>query len=447
MKLKEIIEVCNGKLICGDLNTEIKSFSKDTRTIKENDLYIGIKGENYDGNIFYLEAFSKGASTVILDNEDVITEKKNNIILVDNSIKALQQLAIYKRSLHNIPVIAITGSVGKTTTKDIIYNVLKDDYKILKTEKNFNSQIGLPLTILKLEDEDIILAEMGMNEKGGIDKLANILKPDILVITNIGSSHIGNLGSKEDILNAKLEALNHMKDGTLILNNDNDMLNQKIDELKKYKIITYGIDNLSDYKADDIKLTENSISYKVNDNYYEIPLLGRGNIYNSLVSIIIGNIFKIKNIDQKLKNIEVTNNRLNIIKTDKYKIIDDCYNASLESMMNAIEVLKNISGERKIAILGDMLELGEYSKQIHQELGDKIENIDILITIGKYSYYINEKANIKNKYHYETLEEGYKKLKDIINENDVILIKASNSMNFKYIVDKMINYNQYKFKL
>lgn len=437
MNLKDILKICDGKLLCGHENIEITSFSIDTRTIKENDLYIGIKGEKYDGNTFYIEALNKGAKACILDNEKIITKKEKNIILVKDSIEALQKIAAYKRQKHNIKVVSVTGSVGKTTTKDLIYHVLKNNYKILKTDKNYNGQIGLPLTVLKLKDEEILLVEMGMNEKGGIDKLSKIVKPDIAVITNIGSSHIGKLGSREEILNAKLEILNHMnKDGILILNNDNDLLNKKIKELN-YKIITYGINNKSDYMASDIKLEENKTSYKLNNKLYEVNISGISTVYNSLASIIIGELFKVKDIN--LKNVEITSNRLEIKNINDIKIIDDTYNASYESVVNAIDTLNIIGKKRKIAILGDILELGEFSKQIHEDIGKYLKNIDILITIGKYSIYINNKANIKEKYHFYNLEDAYNKITEIIKNEDTILFKASHSMNFKYLVDKMMN--------
>ena len=438
MNLKDILKICDGKLICGNLNKKIKNVQIDTRTIKENDLFIGIKGENYDGNTFYQEAFKKGAIACILDNEKAIIKKEKNIILVKNTIEALQRLAEYKRNKHNVKVIAVTGSVGKTTTKDLIYNVLKNDYKVLKTEKNYNGQIGLPLTVLKLKDEEILLVEMGMSEKGEINKLSKIVKPDIAVITNIGTSHIGKLGSRKNILKAKLEILNHMNNGILILNNDNDLL-FKIKKKLHQKIITFGIKNKSDYKVYDIKLKKNKTTFKLNNKLYEINIPGLANIYNSLVAIIIGEIFNVKNIEKNLKNVKITSNRLEIKKINSIKIIDDTYNASFESIINAIDTLKIIGNKRKIAILGDVMELGIYSKKIHKKIGKNIKDIDILITIGIYSKNIYKKSKIKEKYHFKNIEEAKEKIIKIIKQDDTILLKASNSMNFKYLVEKLEN--------
>ena len=433
MKLSKIIKIIDGKLICGDLNKEIINVKIDSRIIEKGDTFIGING----GNNYYLDALDNGASIIILDNEDSINKKEGTIILVKNSISALQELAKEKMSNSNALVIAVTGSVGKTTTKDLIYNILKNKYKILKSDKNFNGQIGLPLTVMKLKDEEILLVEMGMNEKGGIDKLSSIVKPDIAVITNIGTSHIGNLGSKKNILKAKLEILNHMKENsTLIINNDDRLLHKKIKKLKKYNVITYGIINKSNYNAYDIKLEENKTIYYLNNKKYEIPLVGLSSVYNSLVSIIIGKLFKIKKI--KFKDIDITSNRLQIIERDDIKIIDDSYNASYESIINALDTLNIIGKGRKIAVLGDVLELGKYSKKIHEEIGKNIKNIDILITVGKYSKYIYNKAIIKNKYHFNNNKEAIEKIEEIKKIEDTILIKASHSMNFKKIVDNLL---------
>lgn len=436
MKISEIIKYIDGELICGDLNKKINNIKIDSRKIELGDTFIGIKGEKYDGNEFYLDAIKKGAEILILDNKKIITKTEKNIILVDNSIEALQKIAKYKMSSMNIKTVAVTGSVGKTTTKDLIYNVLKKDYKVLKTDKNFNGQIGLPLTVMSLKDEDILVVEMGMNEKGAIEKLSSIVKPDIAVITNVGTSHIGKLGSRKKILKAKLEILKNIKkDGFIIINNDNDLLHKKIKQLKKYNVITYGINNKSDYKATNIKIEENKIQYNIKNKRYKIQLTGLGNIYNSMVAIIIGELLKVKKID--FKNIDLTDSRLQIINS-RFKIIDDTYNASYESMINAIDTLNIVGKKRKIAVLGDIKELGKYSKKIHKKIGKYLKNIDILITVGKYSKYINKKAKIKNKYHFNNIEEAIIHIKKIIKDNDTILVKASHSMNFKEIVKNII---------
>ena len=216
LSIKNIIEVTKGKLLVGNEEYVCKSYSKDTRTIKEGDCYIGIKGETFDGNLFWEKALENGASTVIVQNVEIEDEKlrkwaDKNIIKVEDTLEALYSIARYKRSLYNIPVIAITGSVGKTSTKDIVANVVSKKYKTLKTEGNNNNNIGLPFTILRLQDEEVAVIEMGMNHFGEISLLVSIANPTICIITNIGTSHIGNLGSRENILKAKLEILEGSK--------------------------------------------------------------------------------------------------------------------------------------------------------------------------------------------------------------------------------------------
>jgi len=229
--VKDIIKICNGKLICGNEEEVCENFSKDTRTIEKGDIYLGIKGEKFNGSTFYKQAFEKGASGCILQDIEISEEETNEykdkfIIIVKDVVKALQELAIYKRSLYNIPVIAVTGSVGKTSTKDIIAGVMSTKYNVLKTEGNYNNEIGLPLTILKLKEHNAVVLEMGMSAFGEISLLTNIAKPTTAVITIIGTSHIGELGSIENILKAKLEILEGLEqNGSLIINNDNELLN------------------------------------------------------------------------------------------------------------------------------------------------------------------------------------------------------------------------------
>ena len=224
-------------MLFGNEELEVENFSKDTRTIQKGDIYIGIKGEKFDGSNFWNQALDVGATAVLISNIQISKEEKEKykdktIIQVEDTLEALYEIAKYKRSLYNIPVIAVTGSVGKTSTKDIIASVVSQKYKTLKTEGNNNNNIGLPLTILKLKDHEALVVEMGMNHFGEISLLTNIAKPTLAVITNIGTSHIGNLGSRENILKAKLEILEGMKIPRVIINNYNDLLHKWYEENK-----------------------------------------------------------------------------------------------------------------------------------------------------------------------------------------------------------------------
>ena len=455
LSIKNILEITEGKLLVGNEENICKSYSKDTRTIKDGDCYIGIKGENFDGNIFWEKALENGASTVIVQNVEIEDEKlkkwtDKNIINVENTLEALYNIARYKRNLYNIPVIAITGSVGKTSTKDIVANVVSKKYKTLKTEGN-NNNIGLPFTILRMQDEEVAVLEMGMNHFGEISLLASIANPTICIITNIGTSHIGNLGSRENILKAKLEILEGSKKQAVIINNDNDLLHKWYEENKEnYNIKTYGIKEKSNVMAKEIKLEENNSTFtcKIDDEEEKIkvPVGGEHFVLNALCAITVGEVLKIEEdkIKVGIESFELTKKRMDIIELKNgIKIINDAYNASLESMKASLRVLSEYK-ERKIAVLGDMFELGEFSEELHKKVGEEVvkNKIDILVACGENAEYIadvaKEKMDKENIYYLENKEEIEPLLQEIVKNNDVILFKASNGMGFYKIVERLV---------
>ncbi len=452
----KIVEICKGKLFCGEKDVLCKNFVRDTREMKKGDTYIGLLGKNHDGSSFYQEAFDKGANAVILSeeyvNKYVIEKRDKPIILVQNPNESLKELAAYKRKTLRTQFVAITGSVGKTSTRDIIYSVLKERYETLKGEKNYNNAIGVPLTMLKIEKEDVAVIEMGMNHLGEIAELSNIVKPHIGVITNIGTAHIGNLGSRENILKAKLEILEGMdEDGFLIINNDNDLLHAYYQKEKsKREIITIGIHENSDFMAKNIILQEDStkftISHQGKDYEVEVPIPGTAFIYNALVGIAVGVTLNMdmNTIIDGIQKVAITQKRLEIIKKDKYTMINDSYNASEDSMKASLEVLKNRTEKRKIAVLGDMLELGEFSKKIHMEVGKKVvqEGIDLLVTVGEEARFIalsaKENGMKQNQvYSFHENKEVLYFLKKELKKGDAILFKASNRLNLSEIVEKL----------
>ena len=455
MKIKEILNVTKGKMLFGNEELEVENFSKDTRTIQKGDIYIGIKGEKFDGSNFWNQALDAGATAVLISNIQISKEEKEKykdktIIQVEDTLEALYEIAKYKRSLYNIPVIAVTGSVGKTSTKDIIASVVSQKYKTLKTEGNNNNNIGLPLTILKLKDHEALVVEMGMNHFGEISLLTNIAKPTLAVITNIGTSHIGNLCSRENILKAKLEILEGMKIPRVIINNDNDLLHKWYEENKeKIEIHTYGINNSSDVIAEKIELGEEkskfvakSLAEKVDIN---VPVGGEHFIYNALCGFLVGKVLGLtsKEIQNGISKFELTKKRMDIrALKNGVTLINDSYNASYESMKASLKYLSNRTDLRKIAVLGDMLELGEFSKELHEKVGEEVanNNIDILICRGKFAKDIISKASKNKKTQCILLqnnEEILNKLKEILREGDVVLIKASNGMKFYEICQKL----------
>lgn len=458
LTVEDIVRESKGRLILGNKKNVCRTFSKDTRQIKKGDIYIGIKGEKFDGNKFWREALEKGAAGVIIEKNNYTDDDKrkfeNKIIIeVEDTLEALYCIAKYKRSLYNIPVIAITGSVGKTSTKDIVANVVNKKYTTLKTLGNNNNNIGLPFTILKMQNEEAMVLEMGMNHFGEISLLTSIAKPTICIITNIGTSHIGNLGSRENILKAKLEILEGCENPVVIINNDNDLLHNWYEENKdKLNIKTYGIKEKSDLNAKNIKLESSNSKFDLKLNGKEetinVPVGGEHFILNSLCAAMVGKVLKINNqkIKEGIESFELTKKRMDITELENgVKVINDAYNASLESMKASLGVLSEFKENRKIAILGDMFELGKYSKELHKKVGEEVikNNIDILICSGTNSKYIIEKARKKmkdeNVYYLENKEEILEVLKEVIKPGDVVLLKASNGMKFYELAERMIS--------
>lgn len=452
--IKDIIEKCNGKLIQGNENLVFDKLCKDTRILNKGEIYLGIQGENFNGSNLYEQALEKGAIACILQNAEVSNEvlkkyPEATIVLVENTVKCLQELAEYKRSMCNIPVVAITGSVGKTSTKDMVASVLSQKYKVLKTQGNYNNEIGMPLTLLSLKDEEIMVLEMGMNSFGEISLLSRIAKPDVAIITNIGTAHIGLLGSRENILKAKLEILEGLnKNGTVIINYDNDLLNAWYEKEKdKYNVITYGTqagsmiigkNAIFHENGTDCEAVIDSKTYKVH-----IPVGGEHFVSNSLCALSVAKVFEIP-IERALKgieNFELTKKRMEIKQAKcGAMVINDCYNANYDSMKAALDYMSKLPNPRKIAVLGDMGELGEYSQEIHEKIGEVVaqDNIDILICVGTEVKSLINKAKengIENTYICNSNEEAIKLLNKTLQKDDVVLIKASNYMKFTEICE------------
>ena len=394
MNVGDIVEITKGELIIGNKALVCDNFSKDTRTIRKGDIYIGIKGEKFDGNQFWKQALDNEAEAVIIQDIEITKKEINQysdktIIKVKDTLEALYKIAKYKRGLYDIPVVAITGSVGKTSTKDIVANVISKKYKTLKTISNNNNNIGLPFTILRLQDEEVMVLEMGMNHFNEISLLSRIAKPTVCIITNIGTSHIGNLGSRENILKAKLEILEGATNPTIIINNDNDLLHKWYEENKeKYNIKTYGIKEESDLNANNIKLESEKSFFDcgirgIKENI-EVPVGGEHFILNSLCAILAGETLNIENkeIVEGIEEFELTKNRMDIYNLENgIKIINGAYNASFEAMQATLKSLGEFKENRKIAVLGDMYELGEFTKDLHEKVGVEAYNdkVDILI--------------------------------------------------------------------
>lgn len=430
------------------LNQSITGVTIDSRHIERKMLFIPFKGENVDGHKFVKQALNDGAGASFYQKGEAIDESINGpIIWVDDILSALQQLAQAYLRYVNPQVIAVTGSNGKTTTKDMIESVLKPQFKVKKTRGNYNNEIGMPLTILQLDqDTEISILEMGMSGYHEIELLSKIAEPDIAIITNIGESHMQDLGSREGIAQAKFEITLGLKQGGLfIYDGDEPLLKSHVDKLKDVKLTSVGLDNNNTYvcKIDDFA-TE-GIAFSINDTeQYALPILGTHNMKNAAIAIAVGKRLNLdyETIYNNLKQVKLTGMRMEQhISDEGLVVINDAYNASPTSMKAAIDTLSNMSG-RKILVLGDVLELGQDSKLMHEEVGSYLSNkgIGFLFTYGSEAAYIYDKGQnkVEQAKHFDDKVQLIKYLKDIVQVEDKILIKGSRGMKLEEVVEALI---------
>ena len=448
LNLQEIVKATKGVLLKEADVKEIKAVSTDTRKIEEGTMFIALKGENFNGNNYVLEAFNKGAKIAIVDEVKCdLNELKEDVALikVQNTGRALMDLAKFYREKLGLKVVGITGSAGKTSTKDLVAAVLSDKYKVFKTKGNFNNEIGLPLMILELDSTyDVAILEMGMRGLGQIKELAEIASPDLGIITNIGISHIEILKTRENILKAKMEIATFFdKNNTLVVCGNDDFLGSL--PSAEYKIVKTGVGENFKIGAKNIALEELSSKFTVYDGEKEeefsLDMPGEHNISNLMLGIAIAKELGVSFEEMKrgLKNIEATSMRLELIKKDGFSILNDCYNSSPVAVKSAIDVMKNIEGKRRIAVLGTMRELGHKSEEAHEEIGKyaKENGIEKVLCFGNFS------ENIKEGYGegctvYENKEELIKDLLNIICDGDIILVKASRSLKFEEITKALL---------
>ena len=428
------------------LDKQIQSIKIDSRKISEGDVFFAIKGESFDGHDFVQEAFNNGAIAAVIEKDIQIDDKI--CFKVENTIDSLQKVAKYYRSKFNIKVIGVTGSVGKSTVKEMVSSIFATEFKVTKSLGNLNGQTGLPLSIFNISDEtQIAVLEMGVSKIGEMDILADIAKPDFAIVNNIGTSHIGNFGILENIIKEKLK-ISSCSDCKLYVNGDSlyDYLKEKDD------IIYFGLNSKFPYRVENVSSLKKETEFILStDSYKEtihIPCLGVHNVYNALAAISLAADFgiNINDIKSGLLNYESLPMRQNIIKLKNFCVIDDSYNASFDSVKASIGLLKSLGSDgRNIAVLADILELGNYSREIHYNLGKFISAslIDILITVGSDSLYINEGAESTNSdlksVHFETNDEAFNYICDIVQDNDKILIKGSHAMCVNEIVDKLVD--------
>lgn len=461
LKLSEIAAPLNGRY---NKDAEFCGVCIDTRKITKNCLFVCIKGERFDAHQFAEEALEKGAAAVMVhENVDL----SGAYIKVDDTSKALLALGGYYRSLFNIPVVALTGSVGKTTTKEFTSLVVSSKYKTIKTQGNLNNEIGLPQTLFQIDDDtEAAVVEMGMNHFGEIHRLVNATRPTLALITNIGVSHIENLGSREGILKAKLEILDGLSEGApLIINGDNDMLSTVLhnDEIcSKYNVISFGIKNKFNYNAENIKEENGStffdVVYTVSKQIDEtdgvkaefslrrqkitIPTVGIHNVYNALAAFAVGITLNIEpeKIATALSSYVPTGMRQRLNTVGGRICIEDCYNASPDSMRASLGTLGNMNANKKIAVLGDMLELGDYSKEAHLSVGKMAgeNNIDCVLAFGNNAkYYISaaKENGVKDAVLFDDKTKLSDYLASIAQDGDAVLFKGSRGMKLEDVMN------------
>lgn len=425
------------------LDIQIDNVCTDSRKIQQGCLFIAIPGDKFDGHDFAAKAIEEGAAAVIVEKDCGLSDRQ---IMVKSSRQALLDLAGYYRSLFNIPFIGVTGSVGKTTTKEMVWTVMSSKYNTLKNEGNLNNEIGVPLTLFRLDEtHEAAVIEMGMSDFNEISRITKAVKPDLAIISNIGVSHIENLGSREGILKAKMEILESMApDAPVVTNGDDDMLSKA--DFGTHPVTYFGIQN-SDcaYKALDITSTDVETAFACGFSGGPIrvclPVAGRHSIYNALAAVAAGEKFGVdaKAGFEALKNYQTTGFRQKMVKKNGMTFIEDCYNASPDSQAAAMAVLGGMNCKRKIAVAGDMLELGSYSETAHRLVGEFAakNNIDILYTYGERTLESAKRAKelgVKDVRSFTDKSELSKDLVQTLCEGDAVLFKASRGMKLEEVI-------------
>ena len=450
LKASEVLAAT--KAVCADF--EFTGVTTDSRAVKPGELFVALKGDNFDGHDYCAKAVELGAAGVVVSHEVSGLPAGVAVFMVEDTLLAYQQLAhAYRLRKQGLKVFAITGSNGKTSTKDLLAACLSCKYNVVKTQGNFNNEIGLPITIFGLEKEhEAAVLEMGMNHFGEIEHLADIGRPDVAVITNIGQSHIENLGSREGIFKAKMEMTKlFTKDNTLIVNGDDDYLS-KTKGMGEYKVVYYGITNPeNDVYAKDIENNGlNGIKFTavVDGGEYpiEVNVPGKHNVYNALAAICVGREFDVPmdKIAEGIRSFELTKMRLAVEEYNGITIINDCYNASPDSIKAALGVLADTDKNRKVAILGDVLEMGDFAKDAHYNLGKVVKEsgVDLLITAGENMKYLAQGAKdngVENIVSFDKTLEVCNYVKDEIKSGDAVLIKASRGMHFEEVYNTIKN--------
>lgn len=435
----------------------IEGVSTDTRTIVPGNLFVPLVGDKFDGHSYVREALDKGAAACLWQTGHAAEAPVGaRLVFVDDTLAALQQLAMAYRQQLGVRVVGITGSNGKTTTKDMVGSVLATRYKVLKTKGNLNNHIGLPLTLLQLEeDTEAAVVEMGMSGRGEIELLSGIAKPNVAVVTIIGESHLEQLGSRAEIARAKTEILSGLQeDGLFVYNGDSPLIEEVLPDMPKpqrMRTVRFGSGPEFDLSAAAIRLDAEGTHFRLDDGTameFYIPLLGRHNVTNALAAIAVGRELAISDdrIAEGLASLQMTSMRIEVLKaTTGLTVLNDAYNASPTSMRAALKLLGELTGYgRKFAVLGDMLELGPNEAEFHRDIGDGIgpETADYVLAYGPLARHIAEGARLllpaDRVLHFDDKEKLAEQLGGLAGPDDVVLVKGSRGMRLEHVVHALV---------
>ena len=430
-----------------------RNVTTDTRTVGEDDLFAALKGEKFDGHDFIEQAVSDGAAGVIVeDAARLYPDGDYTIFVVKNTRKAYQDLALFHRRRFSIPVVAVTGSAGKTSTRALIATVLEQKYNVLQTEKNFNNEIGLPRTLLQLTKEHgACVVELGMRGLGQIKELADIAEPTVGVVTNVGKSHIELLGSQAQIARAKVELVEALgSDGTAVLNQDDKRVAAMAGKCKG-KVVGFGIINDAPVMAGTIKNSEKGLSFTCRcfDQVIDVHMavIGTHNVYNALAAVAVGRLLGLSEhqMQKGLAEYKGVPMRQELVNIDNVVFVNDAYNANPASMKEAVDTLVTLTGGRKIAVLGGMLELGDWAEKEHEKIGTYLadKKVDVLIALGDEARFMAKAAKaagMNEVYTVTTHAEAAAVLRRIMRQGDTVLLKGSRG----FAMEKILPYIERK---
>lgn len=448
-----VCQATQGILMAGQKYTPISGVTTDSRTLSPGDLFFALAGENFDGHDYLLQVFEKGAAGAVISKSVELPDQSRALIQVEDTLQALQDLASSWRNHFNIPLVAVTGSVGKTTTRDIMAACLGTCYETLKTEANYNNDIGLPLTLLRLEEKyEAAVVELAMRGRGEIQRLVRICRPTAAVITNVEPVHMETLGSLDNIAAAKCEILENVKDFALI-NGDNLYLQKAAQDYPCPKY-TFGYNNICDFQMLQVTVNHQGLQIKVRlmdkPVTFDFPIPSRRLAMNVLAGVATAHLYGLDDdsIQTGLGQYSPTGNRLNIIRLSQGGIlINDTYNANPISMAAALETGKELSqGGRLVAVLGDMFELGDYEQEGHREVGKQaaLLQVDMLITIGERARYIADEAircglPAHLVHHFANKESSQALLRGQVSQRDTVLFKASRGMQMETLIQAWLD--------